>query len=503
MGDALLRLFRPGLRWLAGAFCRTQSQAKRGDSFVWRSIAFLLQIQGGNEMQLNKEYERVISVRDLFFHLLYRWRSILAAALIGALLLGGYAWISNRKSAVLKAQIAETADENREDEEAIGFVQNSYNASNQLYSNLLMDLREYRENSLILNVNPYRVWKARLVFAVIPEGTEGVMPNDQAAQIAAAYPAQILAAYDPEELGRIYEGADLNYIGEVVSSEAVPGAGTFSVTVIALTEKMAEEAGTYFEDVITQTSWEEIQQAGKHRIIELARDIRRTVDTEIEARQAAVALNIAAYQTAISDNNNSISKAPAVVKAAANTVRKSKIRYAVIGFVFGAVFLVCCYFVLYLLGGKLRSAAELTDGFGVPVYGVLNHSRARRPGKGIDKLIEKWEFRKTKTNPETVLDGICALIRQQRSSGSILLTGTLPSDRLTGIADRLKERLGSEIECRAEGDFLHNVRKVAEEGKTAMVIIAEEQHRSETEEIRRMLELLSLGKIEVTGAIVA
>ena len=57
-------------------------------------------------MQLNKEYERVISVRDLFFHLLYRWRSILAAALIGALLLGGYAWISNRKSAVLKAQIA-------------------------------------------------------------------------------------------------------------------------------------------------------------------------------------------------------------------------------------------------------------------------------------------------------------------------------------------------------------------------------------------------------------
>ena len=49
-----------------------------------------------------------INLRDLVFDLLYRWRSLLSAVLIGALLMGGYAVVSNRKTESVR-QEAEAA----------------------------------------------------------------------------------------------------------------------------------------------------------------------------------------------------------------------------------------------------------------------------------------------------------------------------------------------------------------------------------------------------------
>ena len=47
-------------------------------------------IDGGLKMRINKDYEQEINIRDLFFDLAYRWRSILVAALICAIALGAF-----------------------------------------------------------------------------------------------------------------------------------------------------------------------------------------------------------------------------------------------------------------------------------------------------------------------------------------------------------------------------------------------------------------------------
>ncbi len=48
-------------------------------------------------MQLNKNRVIEINLKDLFFHILYRWRSILIAAIIGAVVLCGYQYFSIKK----------------------------------------------------------------------------------------------------------------------------------------------------------------------------------------------------------------------------------------------------------------------------------------------------------------------------------------------------------------------------------------------------------------------
>ena len=446
-------------------------------------------------MQRGKEYVREISIRDLFFHILYRWRSIVIAALVGALILGGYAYISNRSRAKNTSSAAATGE--------VSSLQANYEASNKLYQSLLEDNRDYRENSIVMKINPYKVWKATTVYAVVmddAEGSAGAAYNP-AVPIAAAYPALIFDDAADEKLKAIYKDVDLQYINEVVSAAAVVNSGSFTVTVIGLTKKMAAEGQKYFENVIQKASEGDIQQIGKHRVVQLSQYVSQTVDTTIESRQANVAKNIATYQSGITTNDTAVSKAPSSSKKSGKAAKKPGVKYAALGLAGGLALMVCLYAVMYLLSGRIRDARELTERFGVPVYGKLNHSRARRPGKGIDRLIEKWEFRKNRTDEETAYENICALIREQGEGKKVLLTGTIGAEKIAETAEKIREKAGEGTEITAEGDFLKNSRAITEAGQAAAVVIVEAQHVSEAEEIRRMTEMLRIGKANVCGAV--
>jgi hypothetical protein len=78
-------------------------------------------------------------------------------------------------------------------------------------------------------------------------------------------------------------------------------------------------------------------------------------------------------------------------------------KFAAIGFIVGAFLLVAIYAVKYIMSGVLHSGSELSERYGLPVYGEFAKSRARRPGKGLDKLFEKWEF-KHASSEDVVVD---------------------------------------------------------------------------------------------------
>ena len=446
------------------------------------------------------EYQKKTNIRDLFFHILYRWRSILAAALIGALLLGGYAYMSNRN----KTKADKTTAAAEETTEA-GTLRGNYEASNALYQHLLDDNIQYREQSIVMRINPYQVWKATAAYAVVPDGTDGTAGDssyDPLYPIAAAYSTLVFDELDINRLKQIYGDTDLNYINEVVTVKSpASGAHTFSVITVGLTREMADESLASMQEMVEKASRGSIQQVGKHKIVLLSRYIRQTVDTDMESRQAAVAKNIATYQTAITNNNSSISKAPSAVKTTTKTSKKPGALYAAAGLALGMLLLACCYGAGYLFSDKLRSARELTERFGVPVYGAVNHSRARRPGKGIDKLIEKWEFRKARTDAGTALEGAGALIREHGGEGGILLTGTIPAEKIRPTADRLAEILGEKARITVEGAFLQNSKAITAAADAAAVILVEEVHESETDDIRRVLEMLRMGKADAVGAV--
>ena len=455
-------------------------------------------------MHFDKNYEREISLRDLFFHILYKWRSILIAALIGAVLLGGYTFLKVNKATVnpLSTAVEDVGSATE------GATAETGEVNDKLYKRLLEETIDYCNRSILMRVDPYAVWKAAAVYTVIPEkevDAEITGENRAEMQIAATYPWMAYRDMDLKRLGEIYRETEPKYIKEAVSTLYISDSGSFTVETIGLTEEMAAESLAYFDELIMKEVNGDLQRICRHSIVKVSDYILQSFNQTALDRQNDVLKNYTTYFKTVYPNgkpSDKIDDETAPGQAKRGGVKMGKVlRFAAIGFAAGAFLMVCLYGILYLLSRKLRQARELTEQFGVPVYGQLNHSRARHPGKGLDHLIERWEFRKTKTNREIVLDSASALVRERSGEGRVLLTGTLSTERIKKIVDDLKERLGDSVILVVEGAFLKNSRVVAEAAGASAVVIIEEQYISETDEIRRMIEVLRIGNAPVVGAV--
>lgn len=453
-------------------------------------------------MRFDKDYVREISFRDLFFHLLYRWRSILAAALIGAVLLGGYVFVSNLSRAAEKTDPVTVQTIEPTTEES---APESTEVNERLYKLLLDETTDYCNRSILMRVDPYAVWKASAVYTVIPEEdsrAETTGENSPETLVATAYPWMVFNGMDMKRLAEIYGETEPKYIREAVSTSYISGSGSFSIETIGLTEEMAVESLAYFDELIMNEVQGDLQRVCKHSVVRISDFVWQIYHQTALNRQNDVLKNYTTYFKAVYPNGKPEDNGAASPVQSVKTKKPKIRRFALIGFIAGAFFMICLYGVLYMLSRKLRKARELTDQFGVPVYGQLNHTRARCPGKGPDGLIEKWEFRKTKTERDAVLENTCVLVRENGGEGGVLLTGTLPTERMQALADGMKERLGDTVPLTVEGSFLKNPRVIAEAANASAVIIAEEQYASDLDEIRRMLELLKIGKTPASGAIV-
>ena len=90
-------------------------------------------------MKINYVYEPVIILKDLCFELLYRWRSILAAAVIGALLFGGYQYYTGsvKNAPAQKTQENQSQEANDLRMEEYNLLVEQYQTELQKYNSIV------------------------------------------------------------------------------------------------------------------------------------------------------------------------------------------------------------------------------------------------------------------------------------------------------------------------------------------------------------------------------
>lgn len=69
-------------------------------------------------MNYRDEYEQVVDLKDLLFHILYRWRSVVVIAILFSVLMVGYAFASNAGNAAEKVSSIQTETAEGEEPEA-------------------------------------------------------------------------------------------------------------------------------------------------------------------------------------------------------------------------------------------------------------------------------------------------------------------------------------------------------------------------------------------------
>ncbi len=519
-------------------------------------------------MRINYDYEPEIVLKDLFFDILYHWRSILAAALIGAVLFGGYSFIADRgernRPVVTEQKDAETAaddteaeqeakqkaeqEEARKDEydlqlEAYKAKLIKYNSDVSMYQSrinnaqsLIADLQDYMAHSVYYNLdaNTLHSGLRTYLIRVKPDDIDPdllTLIQDQANDLLVYYYNALRDSLDSDELKGLLGVSESKYIEELVEIKTNSSSNTLELTVRGSSDETVAQVMALFDQRLMKACNGEMQDICHHELV-LVGDRKNQNDqlTLLVDSQQKQVQNLTKYQNAIADAEKAMAKlelpvepafmsasmteqlaellpesTPEVesqIKSQAKKEKNKVGKLAAIGLVLFVLLMVVYHGVRYLASERLRDSIEVTRRYGLLVYSDASHSRARRPGKGIDGLIERCEFGKNRLDVAEAGRQAAGLLGKRMPQGTnLVLVSTRPAQRLQQLQSALAKELagqGMKVSCTADC--------LREDGMTgidadATLMIVEEKHESRVAAVNRESELMSMLGLKAVGAI--
>ena len=452
-------------------------------------------------MQINKNYELEIDLKDLFFHLLYRWRSILVGAVIFAILLGTYQYLNleltHKNGKLTKAEKQYEVDL----QEFRDKLQNARNGV-KTYTNLIKEKRVYLDESVYMKLNAQDEWYAYKRYLIkVDQAVLDALPQaiqeDPADRVASMYSVTLKSGLDSEEMEALLGTGKREYIDELVGIGGDAASNSLVISVIGASQEDVLRQLAYFDNRLHTLCAPKAQEVAAHTLTLMDEEVRSRIDGNLLTRQDEIYNQILEWQTMLKEQKEALNELEDKKEPTKPVGIK---KYAAIGFILGAFLLAGIHVVRYIGGGMLHKGSELSENYGVPVYGEFIKSRARRPGKGLDRLFEKWEFRHASSD-EAVINDIVALIRERNDGKRVLLTGTLAQEKLESLRQKLRPGLDDVVYLEIAGDFLTNGAAITDASQADAVVMVEEKHVSRLQDIRREAELLIMGSANVTGCV--
>lgn len=449
-------------------------------------------------MQINKDYEPQINLKDLLFHILYRWRSILVVALIASVLLGGYKFLSMRKELQSEKSVQQLQQGVKTKEEL------ELNRKIEEKKRQVEELDDYLRESIYINLNPQGIWTASCKYLIKADTSlqnilvqESYMDPVDSILPLYVYP---LADATEEELLEVFETNKPEYANELVNVEINTEENTISITAKGITKEFSQKALDYIRKKIESIS-ANTEKNNPHELISLgsgivyATYVTSTKDALI-GRKTALTTALNQYRTELQNLNEK-----AELYKTEGITKKEIVKFALIGFFVGIFLMLCIYAFHYIFRDKLASSDMLANQYSLPIFGEFKKSSSIHNNKGLDRLFSKWELGKNHTDTDTIYNNICALINEQQEADSVLLISTLKEDKLMPIKEALSTRSENKT-IEAKGCFLTNSEAIADATKASVVILVEEKNTSSNKDIERMAETLMIGRANVIGAIV-
>ena len=441
-------------------------------------------------VHLNREYDPEIRVRDALFHLLYRWRSILLAVLLGAVVFGGWQYL-HVNAAHSAGNL--TQEEERYERDLAYYRETLENSQRNLeeWEKLLQERYTDRDHSLLMKLSPENTWAAEKKYLVSGAG-------DSAADVLAVYSGAMETGHDEAALEEAFGTPVAGYVKEITSIHSVDGENAFLVTVYAADQEAAEKGLAYVSRKIEEAE-KQAQGVAPHTLQAVAEGASREFLSEFSEKQYLLNEDVARHE----------SKVRVAQKALFNAEESMPVkqgnpvaRWAIAGAVLGLLGMIFVYLTAFAQRGKLREGTEISEQYSIPLFGEMNRSGARRPGKGLDRLIEKLEFRKNLKTENEVYDNAAVLIRETSEEGTLLLAGTVREEVLAGVKAELEKRLGEDMGIKTRAGFPVSSGSAEDACGTSSVLWVEEKHVSRSKGIRRAAEVLETAGAKVIGVLV-
>lgn len=459
-------------------------------------------------MENNSTYEQEIDLKDLLFAILHKWRPVIVVAVALAVLLGGYKFGSGlikqqNEEYVAEAQEAFTEEKNNYAKTKASLEREITNITANLESQEI-----YVENSIIMKINPYDKWVATadiFVKMADPPETQGITfaAVDFADSVVKAYASSIQKGNSLTKLSK-KKDIELNYLKELVSVGMDYDSNMINVTATYTDKKGAQEI-LYAILSSLESMYPEVEsQLGNHTISVMNENIGSVTDTDLASRQTNTTNNVTNLQSTLEDKQKALEELEepvAPVALSKKALLKSGIKYGFLGGVLGAFGVVFCVCVVFLMSDKVNSDKELKNRFGIKLLGTFTRPRPKRAFSGIDNWLDRLEGKKTWTE-DSVFELITVNIKNYLEGyHSVLLTGTIDTEKLETISQELRARL-PELTLETGENMNTSAETLQKLPGYDAVILIEECSVSKYSEIQMEIETIYNVKKNVIGCIV-
>lgn len=452
-------------------------------------------------MKKNPNYEIEISIRDLFFHILARWRSIILFALLGAAAFGGLKYYKNHNASKISEEDIKSY------EKELSMYQETYDSYAKVidsYTDQINSLNNYKANSIKMQIDPYNEWVARCEYYVdVDQSVLDILPEgfnqDPADNLLGIYRSLLYEDTYGDELKAITGIQNDEFIRELITWNTDQTDNSLSVTIIGTSREQVDKILSFYLDKIESAVKDEANKVMNHNLILSSSISFLRVDVNIRNEQKVTDDTIITLETGITNAKKAQNNIVKPEKPASVGNMDGVKKYIALGFILGIFLIGCIHVASYVVRGKLHSDDELQAIYGLPIYGSLPNSITKRPDLGIDKFIERLFHKKDTAGNDAINEQIASIINRNFADKKVLIVSTAASDKIIGLYNDLAARMSGKTDLSLEQSFLSNPESVKTVASFDVILIAEVKGLSNMRGIDRMGEILDIIGCKVSG----
>lgn len=497
-----------------------------------------------NEYQ--ETYEKEISLVELMFYCLKKWRWIVISMLIVAVAAGGYKYMSTVKGNQLRQQEALLEKENGEEKpkEEEGPVKNPNVAYyEQIIANSEQELEKqdaFLKDSVIMQLDAHHLQTATVSFYLNVEDEQGANALENLVSAYESYvrdgrlaeqlygtdagisraELQYLLSFDCDGKDKYRSTSTTNFQAEqgggiLEVQVAMPEQVIFQVQAAGSSEDVCREYLSQIEKAVMAYSSQLQKEIAGHSVellasvqSEKASDSLQKYQTDTLASYTTLLTNLQTLkkglQTVLDEEGEMITVEEEIVLA--NPV-SAGVKFAIVGLVLGAFLAAFLLILIYLMSGKLQSTEAFREEFGMQLLGEV---KAPAGKKKIFGFIDTWLYHLEEgayaniSRDEQMRIAAASLkgaAAQKEGLKKIMLTGTIAKEDVAEFCNCLKEHM-REVTFSDYRQIVFDAAALEELDGYDAVVFLERKGVSYSKLVKKERELAAGREIPVLGTVV-
>ena len=375
--------------------------------------------------------ERELDLMDMFWKLLKSWRLLAVWALVGALLLGAFGYVSGREKKIERDSLIQelTRDEIRQLNEAEDM--------NRQVRSMERDM----DADPVMQLNPYEISQTTLQFYIGADSVvneEGYVIRTYNEDLQAAYEARMSDDDVRQGLANLTGTVSADMISSYVTVEAV-GTSSVKISIVSGSTQLCEQMADYAAQILEKYRDTLRDQIGEHTLTLVAQNTQSGYNSEIDKLRSSRTDSLNSLKTKLTTKENALSDVQKKIYnydvkqekiAAGEDVEEGgglSVKYVILGFVLGGILACVWVAARYVLDGKVKTADDMLTAMGGGYAAVVVRPRKKRFLGAIDGWLTRLQHHGEEPNEERGLQlavSSVELLCKRLEQNTVYITGT-------------------------------------------------------------------------------